>query len=65
MLIAFASRALADTERGYAQIRKRLLFVLFGMEQFQEFTFGHQADVQSDHKPLAGVTKKPLLSAPN
>lgn len=59
--IAYASRALTSTERGYAQIEK-CLAILFGMEKLHQYTYGRK--VQSDHKPLEMVTKKPLLSAP-
>lgn len=58
---AFASRALADTEQGYAQTQKKLLFVLFGMQPLHPFTFGHQVEIQSDHKRLENIMKKPLL----
>lgn len=50
--ILFVSRALTDTERGYAHIEKELLSVFFEMEQSHHFTFGHKVDVHSDHKPL-------------
>uniref|UniRef100_A0A8C5QD11 Gypsy retrotransposon integrase-like protein 1 n=1 Tax=Leptobrachium leishanense TaxID=445787 RepID=A0A8C5QD11_9ANUR len=62
--LAFASRALTETEQGYAQIEKELLAVLFGMEKFHQFTFGQTVAVQSDHKPLESIMKKPLLKAP-
>lgn len=50
--IAYASRALTETEKGYAQIEKELLAVLFGTERFHQFTYGRPVEVQSDHKPL-------------
>ena len=36
--IAFASRALTNTERAYAQIEKELLSVLFGLDKFHQYT---------------------------
>jgi hypothetical protein len=62
--IAYASRALTETEKGYAQIEKELLAVVFGMERFHQFTYGRTVDVQSDHKPLESIMTKLLLSAP-
>lgn len=62
--VAFASRALTKTERGYAQIEKEFLAMVFGMEKFHQYTYGHKVTVQSDHKPLESIVRKPLLSAP-
>lgn len=62
--IAYASRALTETEKGYAQIEKELLAVVFGMKRFHQFTYGRTVEVQSDHKPLESIMTKPLLSAP-
>ncbi|KAL6455331.1 hypothetical protein MHYP_G00362250 [Metynnis hypsauchen] len=62
--VAFTSRALTSTERGYAQIEKECLAIVFGMEKFHQCTYGRQVTVQSDHKPLENIVKKPLLSAP-
>lgn len=61
--IAFASRALTDTERGFTQVEKELQAVVFGMGRFQ-FTVEHNMDVQSDYMPLESIMKNPLLSAP-
>ena len=62
--IAFASRALTETERRYAQIEKELLAVVFGLEKFHQYTYARDVIVQSDHKPLETITKKPLHEAP-
>lgn len=62
--VAFTSRALTQTERGYAQIEKELLALLFGMEKFHHYTYGRKVAAQSDHKPLENILRKPLLSAP-
>ncbi|KAF0036506.1 hypothetical protein F2P81_011818 [Scophthalmus maximus] len=57
--VALASRALTQTERGYAQIEKESLVMVFSM-----YTYGCKVTVQSDHKPLETIVRKPLLSAP-
>ena len=62
--VAFASRALTDTETRYAQIEKELLAIVFSVEKFDQFTFGRTVHVQSDHKPLESILKKPLHRAP-
>jgi len=62
--IAFASRALTTCEVGYAPIEKELLAVVYGMERFHHYTFGRKVVVNSDHKPLESIVKKPLHIAP-
>ena len=61
--IAFASRALSDAETRYAQIEE-LLAVVFGLEKFHQYTYGRPVTVQSDHKPLEVIVKKPVYKAP-
>jgi transposase InsO family protein len=61
--IAYASRSLTDAERNYAQIEKELLAIVFACEKFHQYIYGFQTDVQSDHKPLETITKKPLSKA--
>ena len=62
--LAYASRALSDTEQRYAQIEKEALAIVFSLERFHQFTFGRHVHVQSDHKPLETIVKKPLHRAP-
>ena len=63
--LAFASRAaLSDAETRYAQIEKELLAVVFGLEKFHQYTYGRRVTVQTDHKPLESIVKKPLHMAP-
>ena len=62
--VEFASRALTPTERQYAQIEKELLAVVFAFERFHHYTYGRSVTVESDHKPLESISRKPLDSAP-
>ncbi len=62
--VAFGSRALSLTERGYAQIEKECLAIVYGMEKFHQYTYGRKVIVQSDHKPLEYIVRKPLLHVP-
>ncbi|KAI5611206.1 hypothetical protein C0J50_11869, partial [Silurus asotus] len=62
--VAYASRTLNENEQRYAQIKKEMLAVVFGMERFHQFVYGRSVMVESDHKPLEAIMKKPLSSAP-
>ena len=62
--VAFASRALTDAERRYAQIEKELLAAVFAFEKFNQYTYGRCVEVETDHKPLVSIVKKSLTSAP-
>ena len=62
--LAYASRALTDTERRYAQIEKEMLAIVFSIERFNQYTYGRPVNVQSDHKPLESILKKSLDNAP-
>lgn len=62
--IEYASRALTSSERNWAQIEKETLSMVFGLERFDQYTYGRPVTVQNDHKPLASILKKPLSQAP-
>ena len=63
--VAYASRSLTTTDRRYAQIEKECLAILFACERFDLYVYGRErVFVESDHKPLEVIFKKPLLSAP-
>ena len=63
--VTFVSRTLTPTERGYAQIEKECLAIVFACERFNQYIFGRESiSVQSDHKPLETIFKKPLTAAP-
>ncbi|PFX34058.1 Retrovirus-related Pol polyprotein from transposon 17.6 [Stylophora pistillata] len=61
---AYASRALTYAESQYVQIEKQLLAVVYGSERFHTYTYGREVFVESDHKPLEVIFKKPLHRAP-
>lgn len=62
--IAFASKALTDTETRYANIERELLAVVYGCERFHTYLFGRSFIAESDHKPLESIQMKHLISAP-
>ena len=62
--IAYASRALTDTETRYAVTEKEMLAIVFALEKWHQFTYGRSVVVNSDNKPLDAITKKSLDKAP-
>ena len=41
-----------------------MLAIVFALEKWHQYTFGHPVTVYSDHKPLESITKKPFDGAP-
>jgi len=63
--IAYASKSLSNTQQNYAQIEKEMLAVVFGCTKFHDYIYGAPiVTVESDHKPLEAILKKPLCQAP-
>ena len=63
--VAFASHALTPAETRYAQIEKELLAIVYACEKFDVYVYGRtEVTIQSDHKPLECIFKKPLNTAP-
>lgn len=61
--VAYASRALTETEQRYATIEKETLAVIFALEKFNHYTYGRFVTVRSDHKPLESILKKSITCA--
>ena len=60
--VAYSSRSLTKTEQGYAQIEKECLAIVFSCERFSQYLLGrNKITVESDHKPLETIFKKPLF----
>ncbi|KAL7876961.1 hypothetical protein SRHO_G00036040 [Serrasalmus rhombeus] len=62
--VCYASPALTDTEKRYAQIEKDLLAIVFAAKRFHQYVYGRPVTVQSDHKPLEVIMRKQLSKAP-
>jgi len=62
--IAFASKALTDTESRYANIERELLAVVYGCECFHTYLYGRSFITESHHKPLEAIQLEKLISAP-
>ena len=65
--IANASKTLTSTQRGYSQIQKEALAIIFALNKFHQFLYGCTFILVTDHKSLIalfGPTKAtPALSA--
>ena len=62
--VEYASRSLSPSEWNWAQIEKELLAVVYGLERFDQYTYGTKVTVENDHRPLAAILKKPLSQVP-
>ena len=63
--VAFASRALTDTETRYAQIEKELLAIVWSTDKFNQYILGREVvHIESDHEPLRAVFTKPIHNSP-
>lgn len=62
--VAYASRTMTECEERYAQIEKEMLAIVFGLEHFHYYVYGHTVTVETDHKPLEAIFQKPLSRAP-
>lgn len=57
--VAYGSASLTAAQQNYAQIEKELLAIVYGLEHFHFYTYGRVITVQTDHKPILGLSKKP------
>ena len=62
--VAFASKSLSPCQANYSNIERETLALVFGIQRFHTYLFGNQFDVETDHKPLEMITRKPLRCAP-
>ena len=53
--IAYASRTLSKPERGYSQLDKEALAVIFAVKKFHQFLYSRHFIIYTDHKPLLGL----------
>ncbi|GBO08515.1 hypothetical protein AVEN_239967-1 [Araneus ventricosus] len=53
--IAYASRTLSATERGYAQIGKEALAVVWGCRKFHDYIVGLTVNIETDNKTLVPI----------
>ncbi|KAK3887563.1 hypothetical protein Pcinc_008269 [Petrolisthes cinctipes] len=64
--VAYASRSLTSAEKNYAQIEKEMLAIVFATHRFDQLIYGLPViQVQTDHKPLESILRRPINDAPN
>ena len=62
--VAYASRALTQTQHRYPQIEKETLAIVYGCNKFHEYVYGRRVQIETDHKPLQSIFLKPLHQTP-
>ena len=53
--IYYASRSLAQAEKGYSQLDKEALAIIFAVKKFHNFIYGRSFTIHSDHRPLQHI----------
>ncbi|KAK7584247.1 hypothetical protein V9T40_008790 [Parthenolecanium corni] len=62
--VAYATKALTDSQTYLPQIEKEALAVRFACEKFHQYIFGKELIIETDHKPLESIFRKPIFMAP-
>ena len=62
--VSYASRSLTRTEQNYAQIEKELLAIVFACSKYHQHIYAKPVTVETDHKPLEYIFRKPLTAKP-
>ncbi|KAM3958798.1 lipase 1-like [Aphomia sociella] len=62
--IYYASKTLTAIQQNMAQIEKELYAIVFGCIKFHQFIYGQTVKVETDHRPLVTLFKKPLADVP-
>ena len=53
--IGYASRSLMSSQRNYSQLEREALALVFGVQHFHSYLFGHHFELVTDHQPLLAL----------
>ena len=62
--VASASRSLTKSEKNYVAMELECLAMVFACQRFDQYIYGRKVTIETDHRVLESITKKPLLTAP-
>ncbi len=63
-VIAYASKALSPTEQRYSQTEREALSIVWSIEHFHLYLFGHTFTLITDHNPLVAIFNNPKAKQP-
>ena len=61
--VAYASKKLLPREQNYSVIERECLAVVFGVKKFERYLYGIEFTIQTDHAPLAWLTRSKVQNA--
>lgn len=62
--VAYALVAVTEAQQNYPQIEKEARAVMYGCRKFHQYTYGRQFTIETDHKLIENIARKPLSNAP-
>uniref|UniRef100_A0A8C9SGK0 Gypsy retrotransposon integrase-like protein 1 n=1 Tax=Scleropages formosus TaxID=113540 RepID=A0A8C9SGK0_SCLFO len=62
--VAFASKTLTPTQANYSNIEREMLALVHGIQRFHIYLYGRHFYINTDHKPLELICKKPITAPP-